>query len=338
MRGGVKRVRAKGIAAKGIAAKGIAAKGMCALFALMLFAACSGGGSSDGGSIGGGEIELGGPQGTVRLTVGAKGFTEQEILGQITVQALEAAGAETIYRGGLGTEDARRALLSGEVDMYWEYTGTGWLIHLAEAESIPERMEQYEAISEADLEQNDIEWLEPAPANNSYAIAVREDAFEDVQTISDLEQVISEHPEDATICVGEEFSDRADGLPGLEQHYGFEFPDAGVSVLPDSTVYGAVENGERCAFGSVFETDGRIPALGLRLLEDDEGFFSAYNPSLNVSSETLDRYPELEELFAPISEELDTETLRELSGAVELEGGTPAGVAERWLRDNGSTG
>jgi osmoprotectant transport system substrate-binding protein len=323
--------------------KSIAVKAMLAAFALALFAGCSG--ASSGGSSGGGGsieedgVELGGPQGTVRFTVGAKDFTEQEILGQITVQALEAAGAETIYRGGLGTEAARRALVSGEVDMYWEYTGTGWLIHLAEASSIPDRMEQYEAISQADLEENDIAWLPPAPANNTYAIAVRGgDAFEDIQNISDLGGIISESPDDATICVGEEFSDRADGLPGLEQHYGFEFPAAGVSVLPDGTVYGAVENGERCAFGSVFETDGRIPDLGLRLLEDDEGFFSAYNPSLNVGSETLERHPELEELFAPISEELDTDTLRELSGAVELEGQTSAGVAEGWLRDNGFTG
>lgn len=326
---------------RGLGSKsGLLLKTAFVCLALAVFAGCSGGSSSDGSSSGsiGENVELGGPQGTVRLTVGAKDFTEQEILGQITVQALEAAGAETIYNGNLGTEAARQALISGDIDLYWEYTGTGWLIHLAEAESIPDRMEQYEAVSTADLQQNDIEWLQPAPANNTYAIAVRKDAFENVQTISDLGRIISENPEDATICVGEEFSDRADGLPGLEQRYGFEFPEAGVSVLPDSTVYGAVENGERCSFGSVFETDGRIPEFGLRLLEDEEGFFSAYNPSLNMSRETLERYPELEELFAPISEELDTETLRELSGAVEIEGRNPAGVAEDWLRENGFTG
>lgn len=218
--------------------------------------------------------------------------------------------------------------------MYWEYTGTGWLIHLAEPDPIPDPQEQYQAVAEQDLEQNNVEWLEPAPANNTYAIAVREGAFEEVENISDLARLIENNPEEATLCAGPEFRERADGLPGLEEHYGFEFPAADVFVLPDSTVYGAVSRGERCNFGSVFETDGRIPELGLRLLEDDEGFFAVYNPSLTMQKETLDRHPELAEIFAPISEKLDTETLRELSAAVLVEGSSPEEVAERWLQEN----
>lgn len=295
-------------------------------------AGCAGEG---GGSIGE-NYSLSGPQGSVRLAVGSKDFTEQQVLGHITRRALEAANAEVVDRTGLaGTEGARQALISGEIDLYWEYTGTGWLIHLAEPDPIPNPREQYEAVAEQDLEQNNVEWLEPAPANNTYAIAVREEAFEEVENISDLGRLVEDRPEEATLCAGPEFRERADGLPGLEEHYGFELPAADVFVLPDSTVYGAVSRGERCNFGSVFETDGRIPELDLRLLEDDEGFFAVYNPSLTVREETLEQHPELAEIFAPISERLDTETLRELSAAVLVEGSSPEEVAERWLQENG---
>ncbi|CAN5619218.1 glycine betaine ABC transporter substrate-binding protein [soil metagenome] len=296
----------------------------------VLAAGCGGGGSISE------NYELSGPQGSVRLAVGSKNFTEQEILGHITLLALKAANAEVIDRTGLGgTERVRQALISDNIDMYWEYTGTGWLVHLAKPEPISDSQEQYQAVAEQDLEQNNVEWLEPAPANNTYAIAVREGAYGEVQNISDLGRLIEERPDDATLCVGPEFSERADGLPGLEENYGFEFPEDSVFVISAGTVYGAVANGEKCNFGSVFRTNGRVPELGLRLLEDDEDFFAVYNPSLNIREETLDQYPELAEIFAPISEELDTETLRELSAAVEVEGDPPANVAERWLQENG---
>ena len=137
-------------------------------FVLAVLATGCGGGS--GGSIGE-NYELSGPQGTIRLAVGSKNFTEQEVLGQITVRALEAADVEVVNRTGLGgTERVRQALVSGDLDMYWEYTGTGWLVHLAHADPIQEAQEQYQAVADEDLEQNNIEWLEPAPANNTYAL------------------------------------------------------------------------------------------------------------------------------------------------------------------------
>ncbi|CAN5595396.1 glycine betaine ABC transporter substrate-binding protein [soil metagenome] len=303
--------------------------------ALAVFAVGCGGGG--GGSISENH-KLSGPQGTIRMAVGSKNFTEQEILGHITILALEAANVEVIDRTGLGgTEGTRQALNSGTIDMYWEYTGTGWLIHLARAEPIADSKEQYQAVAKQDLEQNKIEWLEPAPANNTYVLAVRKEAYEKlgVKNISDLGRLIEERPEEATLCVGSEFSERADGLPGLEEAYGFEFPQDKVFVLPAGTVYGAVDNGEKCNFGSVFKTNGRIPEMNLRLLEDDKKFFAFYNPALTMRKETLEQYPELEELFAPISEKLDTGTLRELSAAVEVEGNSPQEVAEQWLQENG---
>ncbi len=297
-------------------------------------------GSGDEGSIAE-NFDLGGPQETAQLTVGSKAFTEQEVLGHITIQALEAAGADVEDQTGMGgTEAVRQALISGGIDIYWEYTGTGWLIHLARTDAPSDSQELYEAVAESDLESNSIEWLEPAPASNVYRIAVREGAYEDlgVENISDFEQLIEENPEKATLCVGSEFRNRADALPGLEEAYGFEFPEENLVELPDSTVYGAVESGERCNFGSVFETSGRISALDLQLIEDDKNFFPAYNPSPTVRQETLEQYPQLADLFVPISEELDTETMRQLNAAVSMEGRNPREVAEQWLRQNGFIG
>jgi len=290
--------------------------------------------------------ERGGGGTTTRFVVGSKDFAEQEILGHITIAALEAAGAEVIDRTGLGdTDELRKALDSGDVDLYWEYTGTGWLIHLAQAAPAdPTRL--YPELAALDRERNGIAWLEPAPADNTYAIAVREetgtpgDAAYDadlaaVRSLTDLAALTAAQPAKATLCVGPEFSERADGLPGLTEAYGLAFPAQNIAVLPDDTVYGAVDGGERCNFGSVFETNGLITSQGLRLLEDDGGFFAPYNPSLTMTQERLDAQPQLAELFAEISPRLDTETMRELSAEVLVDGRAPEQVAEDWMREQG---
>jgi glycine betaine/choline ABC-type transport system substrate-binding protein len=139
---------------------------------------------------------------------------------------------------------------------------------------------------------------------------------------------------DASICVGGEFSTRPDGLPGIEETYGFEFPESAVTALDeDSLVYNEVDEGN-CTFGSIFATDGRVGALGLTVLEDDEAFFPPYNGSLNVRTEVLDEHPEIEELFAPIAEALDDEAMIDLNAQVDVDGEDPEDVARAWLDDN----
>jgi osmoprotectant transport system substrate-binding protein len=139
---------------------------------------------------------------------------------------------------------------------------------------------------------------------------------------------------DASICVGGEFSTRPDGLPGLEEAYGFEFPASDVTALDeDSLVYSEVDQGN-CTFGSIFATDGRVASLGLTVLEDDEHFFPPYNGSLNVRTEVLDEHPEIEELFAPIAEALDDETMVDLNARVDVDGEDPEDVAQEWLDEN----
>jgi osmoprotectant transport system substrate-binding protein len=286
------------------------------------------------------QFRLSGTQRDAQFTVGGEGFTEQEVLGNIAIEALDAAGATIIDRTGVGgNEEVRQALTSGEIDLYWEYTATGWLVFLHETSSISDPRELYESVANQDLEENGIKWLEPAPGNDTYAIASSQETSEElgIETISDLGRLIEERPEEATLCFGneDEFRTRFDGLPGMQRAYGFQFPEENLIIVSFDAVYEAVEESEVCNFGVVFTTSGFIQELDLRLLEDDKDFFAVYNPSLTMRQETFESYPQLRELFAPISEKLDTETLRRLNYAVDVEGKAPEAVAEQWLRQNG---
>jgi osmoprotectant transport system substrate-binding protein len=304
--------------------------GLLAVLTLIV-AGC--GGAGGGGASG--DIDLS----DAEFTVGSKEFTEQLILGQITLQVLENAGATVNDQIGLaGTVAARKALESGEIDMYWEYTGTGWITHLGHTKPIPSSQKQFEAVAKEDLEKNDIEWLSPpAPANNTYAMAVRSEAYDKlgVKKLSDFKQLVEENPEEATVCVGTEFSTRDDGLPGMEKAYDFEFPKENIVKIDEGLIYQQTDKGKQCNFGEVFQTDGRIEALNLELVEDDKSFFPIYNPALNVRKDVIDEYPQVAKLFAPISKKLTTEELQKLNAKVDVEGLLEDQVAEEWLKENG---
>jgi osmoprotectant transport system substrate-binding protein len=295
----------------------------------LIAAGCGGGG---GGATG--DIDLS----DLDVTVGSKEFTEQLILGQITVQALEAAGATVEDQTGLaGSVAARKALESGEIDMYWEYTGTGWITYLQHTKPIPNSQKQYEAVAKEDLKENGIKWLSPAPANNTYTMAVRSEAYNDlgVKNLSDFKQLVDENPDEATVCVGTEFSTRDDGLPGMEKAYDFQFPSDNVVKIDEGQIYQETDRGERCNFGEVFQTDGRIANLDLKLVKDDKGFFPIYNPSLNIREQVVKENPQIEKLFAPISKKLTTSELQKLNAKVDVQGQLEDQVAEEWLKENG---
>jgi osmoprotectant transport system substrate-binding protein len=301
-------------------------------------AGCSGDAAGGGGNVGGSEagkkVNLSG----LEITVGSKEFTEQLILGQITLQALEAAGATVNDQTGLtGTDATRKALESGEIDMYWEYTGTGWIVLLDHEEPIPNSQKQYEAVAKEDLEKNDIEWLSPAPANNTFAIAARSEAAGvlGVTSLSELAVLTELRPDDATLCAASQFLTRDDGLPGMEKAYGFEFPKDNIVKMDEGEIYKAIDEGDKCNFGEVFATDGRTKALDLTVLEDDKQFFPVYNPSLTVRKEVMDEHPGIADVFAPISKKLNNETLQELNAAVDVDGESEEVVARQFLMDNG---
>jgi osmoprotectant transport system substrate-binding protein len=289
---------------------------------------CGGGGGASG------KVDLS----DANITVGSKEFTESLVLGYIAIQLLENAGATVEDQTRLaGSVAARQALESGEIDAYWDYTGTAWIIYLGHTQPIDGSQKQYEAVAKEDLKKNDIKWLPPAPANNTYVLAVRKEAYDDlgVKELSDFEQLIKENPEEASLCGATEFLNRDDGLPGLEKLYGYEFPRDQLVKIELGLIPKAIDQGDRCNFGEMFATDARIEGLGLKVIKDDKGFFPVYNPSLNVSKQVYEDYPQIEKIFAPVSEKLTTETLLNLNAQVDVQGRLPEDVAEKWLSDNG---
>ena len=313
-------------------------KGKALVRAVMLLAVlaavvvgCGGGGSS-------GSVDLA----DADFIVGSKDFTEQQILGYITLLALEDAGATVEDQVGLaGTSATREALESGDIDMYWEYTGTIWITHLGHTKPIQDSKKQYDAAAKEDLEKNDLKLLEPAPFNNTYALAIRKEAYDKlgVEKLSDLKQFVQENPDEATLCVESEFNTRDDGLPGMEKAYGFEFPQDNVALFDTGVVYDRTDKGNPCNFGSVFITDGRIPGLGLVLLEDDKTFFPIYNPALEVKKSTYDEYgKQLDKIFTPIAKALNTNTMRKLNAQADVEGIPFEDVADEWLQKEGFVG
>ncbi|GGI04405.1 glycine betaine ABC transporter substrate-binding protein [Egicoccus halophilus] len=271
------------------------------------------------------------------ITVGSKDFDEQLILGEISKLLLEDAGATVVDEIDLGsTFAAREALTGGQIDHYWEYTGTAWIEFYGETEPIADREEQYEAVRELEVGEG-LYWLEPSPFNNTYGIAMSREAHDElgVDTLTELGELIESDPDAATLCVESEFEARSDGLPGMEAHYGYEFDPNNVSVLDTGVIYGATADRDPCNFGEIFTTDGRIATLDLVVLEDDQSFFPLYNVSPVFVEDVYEQYGQtLSDLYAPVTAALDDETMAELNARVSSENERPLDVAQDWLTEN----
>lgn len=274
------------------------------------------------------------------LTVTSKNFTEQLILGKISVLAAQAAGFDvTDLTNAPGSQPVRDLIVSGEADVTWEYTGTAWLAFLGREAGIADQQEQWTAVRDADIP-NGLVWGEPAPLNNTYAMAVRSEAVPELGGITTMSGLAQLPPEQRTFCVEAEFNSRADGMTPMLQHYGLErgaatgVPDDNIGIYDTGAIYGAIDTGA-CNFGEVFATDGRIDALGLTLLEDDLGFFPAYNAAPVYFGETLEDFPELEDVFDAIAPSLTDDALRSMNLRVDVEGEEPADVAFDFMVDNG---
>lgn len=309
----------------------------------MLLTGCSLGssGSGGGGNVPAGSLaSLGNLEG-VSVAVGSKEFTEQQVLCEITAQALESTGAAVKRECGMsGSATVRAALESGAIDMYWEYTGTGWVTHLGEADPINDPVALWEALAQADLEQNGITWLAPAPANNTYAIALASELADElgVTTISEYAALVNTDSAQASFCGAAEFFGRNDGWPGVAEAYGFTLPKENTSELAAGAIYSGIDKQNPCNFGEVFATDGRIQALDLTVLDDDKKFFTPFNPSLSVRSELLAEHPQIADIFAPISDALTNEALQKLNAQVDVDGAAATDVANTWLQSEGFIG
>ena len=278
------------------------------------------------------------------VAVGSKQFTEQLIVGEMLALLLENADYAVERQTGLaGTDVVHQALLSGEVDTYVEYTGTGLLAILgmdlpaatpaagAAATPVAGIDVVYDIVKDEYGKQFNVVWLDPLGFNNTYTLAMTEERAAElgVETISDLVAVAG----DLTFGGTQEFLARPDGLPGLMEVYpGLEFGD--VQGFDAGLVYQAVDSGDVDVI-SGFATDGRIPALGLVNLTDDSGFFPPYYAAPLVRQELLDEDPAVAEVLNSLAGMLDDQTMADLNAQVDVDGEEPEDVARTYLEEQG---
>lgn len=283
------------------------------------------------------------------ITVGSKDFTEQIILAEMVALLLEDAGYPVERQLNLGgTVVVHEALVNGDIDAYVEYTGTGLLailgMDLPAAAATPSASPVagaatpeatgvdpvYEIVSAEYQSQFNLSWLQPWGFNNTYALALRGDQATElgVVTISDL----LNHDQDLVLGATQEFLVREDGLVGLQEVYGLEFEDA-VGLDP-GLVYSAIESGDVDVI-SAFATDGRVPALGLTLLEDDLGFFPPYFAAPVVRQDILDQSPEVAEILNQLGGMIDDGTMADLNFQVDDGGMEASDVARTFLVEQG---
>ncbi|MBH0130799.1 glycine betaine ABC transporter substrate-binding protein [Salinibacterium sp. NK8237] len=274
------------------------------------------------------------------ITVIGKNYTEALVLEKIAVLAMQAAGFDVTDLANVpGSQPVRNLMLSGEADLSWDYTGTAWLVYMAQEESLDDPQEQWQAVYDADLA-NGITWLQRAEMNNTYAIAVRSEAVPELENISTLSELANLDADDRTFCVEPEFNSRQDGLDGMLSAYGVErgaadgVADDNIGIYDTGAVYAATDRGA-CNFGEVFATDGRIEALDLTVLEDDKNYFPSYSAAVNVRTEIVEQYPEIADVFAPITAAISDDVMRRLNGLVDVDGEQPADVAFEWMVEEG---
>lgn len=267
------------------------------------------------------------------VVVGGKNFTEQQILSSMTTQYLEGLGYDVDKRAGLGSAVLRQAQENGQVDLYWEYTGTSLINYNDESAEGLTVDETYQKVKELDAEKG-LVWLEPSDANNTYALAMREASVEEtgITSLSDLAQAVNDE-QGLTFAMNAEFYAREDGWRPLQQAYEFRASRGDVKRMDSGLVYQALRD-EQVDVGLVFATDGRIPAFDFQVLEDDQNFFPAYALTPVVRQAALDANPELAEQMNTLSGLLDNDTMSTLNARVDVDKTSIERVAENFLEEN----
>lgn len=266
------------------------------------------------------------------VKVGAKNFTEQAILAKMSVFLLEDNGFQVDEISELGSTALRQALETEQIDITWDYVGTGLVTYLDQP-PIADSEEAFAEVKHLD-EENDIVWTNLTEANNTYAIMMQEEEAEElgIETISDFAAYINENPGEINFATDAEFANRADGLAGMEEFYDFSL-EGSITELETGLYYNALNNNEVNASVG-FSTDARIDDFGFRVLEDDQGFFPSYSAAVSMTEDVYEEYPEIEEIFAPLEDILDSETMRDLNYQVDIEGESVELVVQQFLQEN----
>lgn len=292
---------------------------LLAFLTATLIVACAGGG------------DTGGDTAATPIRVGSKDFTEQFIIGEMYALVLEDAGFEVERKLNLGgTPVAHAGLLNNEIDVYPEYTGTG-LLTVLKLPASSDQQEVYSTVSNAYAEQFNLAWLEPAPMNNTQALAMTQEKAAElgITTISDMAAQASD-----LIMVGPpEFQAREDGLPGIQAAYG-DFQLKEYKAVDPGLRYQALVEGE-ADVAVAFGTDGEISAFDLVVLEDDQQLFPPYQVAPVARQEVLDASPAVADALNALAPLLTDETMQRLNYEVSGNQREPAEVAREFLVEEG---
>ena len=269
------------------------------------------------------------------IRIGARVFTEQTLLAEITSQYLNSKGYNAQVTGGLGSSLARSAQESGQLDMVWEYTGVSLVAYNHITDKL-DSQQSYDRVKEVDAKKGLI-WLHPSKFSNTYALALPQkvaEAFPDINSISDLNKALRD-PQNkrALVALDTEFANRSDGLLGMVELYDMDLTRRNIRQMDAGLVYTALKNGQVFA-GLVYTTDGRLSAFNLKLLNDDLHYFPDYTAAPVVSKTYLDAHPDLEGLLKPLADLFDDETMRQLNARVDVDHESPSKVAADFLRQH----
>lgn len=272
------------------------------------------------------------------VVVSSKIDTEGAVLGQLILQRLEQGGIAAEDRLQLGgTSIVREALIAGEIDLYPEYTGNGaFFFDMADSPVWKDADRALETVREKDREANDLVWLTPAEANNTWAISVRGELAR-AHDLASLEDLAAYLDEEGTfkLAASAEFVESPQALPAFQEAYGFALSEAQLLVLSGgntaATMRAAAQQTSGVNAAMTYGTDGGLQALDLVVMEDTLGVQPVYQPAPVVREDVLETYPEIEALLEPVFQALDLETLQRLNGDVAVNGRDPAAVAADFL-------
>jgi len=296
---------------------------------LLLVVACGNVGGTDSGGSGGAS----GPT----ITVGSKDFTEQFILGSMYAQALDANGFNGVAKLDLGSEQiADKALQSGQIDLYPEYTGTSLVAivpYKGDPATLTTPQKTYEAAKKGYAARKPADtMLTPAPFNNTYGIFVRRSVAEkeDLTTMEDL----SKASPNLTFISYSQFQNRSDGYPNVKKNYpAFDFKE--IKIVNELGLrYSGLESGDGDV-GVGFTTDGQLASNELLVMKDNKHIWPFYYPAPVVRSDVLKKYPKVEKILNEVSASLNVEKMRELNGKVDLDQEDPEDVAAEYLEQEG---
>ena len=276
------------------------------------------------------------------VVVSSKIDTEGSVLGNIILLALNANGIKTQDRVQLGaTSVVRKAIIAGEIDLYPEYTGNaGFFFNKADDPLWKNAAKGFEAAKKLDFDANKIVWLEPSPANNTWAIAVRKDVAEanKLASMSDFGKWVAGGG-DTKLAASAEFVNSAAALPAFQTAYGFKMKPEQLIVLSGgdtaATIKAAAEKTSGANAAMVYGTDGGIAPSGLVVLEDDKSVQPVYAPAPIIREAVLKENPKIAEILKPIFQSLDLTTLQTLNARVQVGGEAAKSVATDYLKTKG---